>query len=181
MAAEPAAAMPDFGLTRTMQVCGPIYNINTTKGAGLGIAQGVLGVTPFYWDANDASRAFSHRYGARSRNHAMPDDMQAGMYSATAHLIKAVAAGIDPADGRAVVAAMKAVPTDDPIYGPGRIRFDGRKLHPVYLFTTKTRAESKGEWDFYRILATIPADEAFRPEAEGNCQMARGYAWCGMI
>lgn len=160
----------EFGLTRTMQVCGPIYNINITKGVGLGIAQGV---TPFYWDANDATRAFSRRYGARSKSHAMPNDMQAGMYSATAHLIKAVAAGIDPADGRAVVAAMKAAPTDDPIYGPGRIRADGRKLHPVYLFTTKAPAESTGEWDFYRILSTIPADEAFRPEAEGNCQMAR--------
>jgi len=163
----------EFGLMQTMQVCGPIYNINITKGVGLAVAQGVLGVTPFYWHANDATRAFSRRYGARSSNHAMPNDMQAGMYSAAAHLIKAVAAGADPADGRAVVAAMKAMATDDPIYGPGRIRADGRKLHPVYLFTTKTPAESKGEWDFYEILATIPADEAFRPEAEGNCPLVK--------
>ncbi len=163
----------EFGLTKSMQVCGPVYNINITKGVGLAVAQGVLGVTPFYWDTNDATRAFSRRYGARSKNGAMPNDMQAGMYSAALHLFKAVAAGADPADGRAVVAAMKAMPTDDPIYGPGSIRADGRKLHPVYLFTTKTPAESTSAWDFYKILATIPADQAFRPMADGNCPLVK--------
>ena len=164
----------EFGLTRSMQVCGPIYNINITKGVGLAVAQGVLGVTPFYWDANDGTRAFSRRYAAQSKNHAMPNDMQAGMYSAAAHLFKAVAAGADPADGRAVVAKMKAMPTDDPIYGPGSIRSDGRKLHPVYLFSTKAPGDSTGEWDLYRILATIPADKAFRPLADGKCPLVAG-------
>ena len=103
----------------------------------------------------------------------MPNDMQAGMYSAALHLFKAVAAGADPADGRAVVASMKAMPTDDPIYGPGTIRADGRKLHPVFLFATKTPAESTGDWDFYKILATIPADQAFRPMADGNCPLMK--------
>ena len=134
----------EFGLNKSMQVCGPVYNINITKGVGLAVAQGVLGVTPFYWDRDEGTRAFSRRYATRSKNHAMPNDMQAGMYSATAHLLKAVAAGADPADGRALTAAMKAMPTEDPIYGPGSIRADGRKLHPVYLFTTKSPAESTG-------------------------------------
>jgi branched-chain amino acid transport system substrate-binding protein len=161
----------EFGITGSMQVCGPIYNINITKGVGLQVAQGVMGVTPFYWDLNDSTRAFSNRYMARQ--HAMPNDMQAGMYSATQHLLKAVAAGADPADGRAVVAAMKAMPTKDPIYGDGRIREDGRKLHPVYLFTTKTPAESKGEWDMYKILSTIPPDQAFRSLADGHCPLVK--------
>jgi branched-chain amino acid transport system substrate-binding protein len=163
----------EFGITRSMQVCGPIYNINITKGVGLEVAQGVLGVTPFYWDMNDGTRAFSRRYAAQSKAGAMPNDMQAGMYSAAAHLIKAVAAGADPADGRAVVAAMKAMPTDDPIYGPGRIRADGRKLHPVHLFITKAPADSTGEWDLYRILSTVPAEEAFRPLADGRCPLVK--------
>lgn len=163
----------EFGLTRSMQVCGPIYNINITKAAGLQVAQGVLGVTPFYWDLNDATRAFSARYQAKEAHHAMPNDMQAAMYSATAHLIKAVAGGADPADGRAVVAAMKAMPTDDPIFGKGSIREDGRKMHPVYLFKTKSPAESKSEWDFYSIEATIPAEKAFRSLADGKCPMVR--------
>ena len=161
----------EFGITKQMQVCGPIYNINITKGVGLDVAQGVLGVTPFYWDFDAGTRAFSERYFARMK--AMPNDMQASMYSATMHLIKAVAGGADPSDGRAVVAAMKAMPTDDPILGKGSIREDGRKLHPVYLFRTKTPAESKGPWDFYEILSTIPADKAFRPLADGKCPMVK--------
>ncbi len=161
----------EFGLTRSMQVCGPIYNVNITKGVGLEVAQGVLGVTPFYWDLNEGTRAFSRRYFAHMD--AMPNDMQAGCYSAMAHLIKVVAAGADPADGRALVAAMKAMPTQDAIYGAGSIRADGRKLHPVHLFTTKTPAESRGAWDLYTILSTIPAEQAFRPLSQGNCPMLR--------
>ena len=161
----------EFGINKQMQVCGPVYNINITKGVGLEVAQGVLGVTPFYWDFDAGTRAFSQRYFERIK--AMPNDMQAAMYSATVHVIKAVAGGADPADGRAVVAAMKAMPTDDPIFGKGSIREDGRKLHPVYLFRTKTPAESKGPWDMYEILATIPAEKAFRPLADGKCPMVK--------
>ena len=96
---------------------------------------------------------------ARDSKHSMPNDMQAGMYSATQHLIKAIAAGADPADGRGVVTAMKRMPTDDVIYGKGRIREDGRKLHDVLLFTTKTPQESKGEWDFLQDPLHHPARE----------------------
>ena len=164
----------EFGLMRTMKVCGGTYNINVTRAAGLQVAQGVLGVTPFYWDYNDATRAFSRRFNARSAKHAMPNDMQAGMYSAAQHLIKVVAAtGVDPADGRAVVAAMKAMPTDDPIYGKGSIREDGRKMQDVYLFQTKTPAESTGDWDYYKVLSTIPAEKAYRPLNGGGCPMVK--------
>ncbi len=163
----------EFGLTRSMKVAGCVYNINVTKGVGLQVAQGVLGVTPFYWDYNDGTRGFSRRYYARSAKHSMPNDMQAGMYSATQHLIKAVAAGADVMDGRAVVSAMKSMPTDDVIYGKGRIREDGRKLQDVYLFTTKSPEESKGEWDFYKIIATIPPDQAYRPISAGGCPMVK--------
>ena len=163
----------EFGLTQTMKVAGCVYNINVTKGVGLQVAQGVIGVTPFYWDYNDGTREFSRRFNARSAKHSMPNDMQAGMYSATQHLIKAVAGGVNVTDGRAVVAAMKAMPTDDPIYGRGYIRADGRKMQDVYLFTTKSPAESKGEWDYYKILATIPADKAYRPMSDGGCPLVK--------
>jgi branched-chain amino acid transport system substrate-binding protein len=163
----------EFGLTQSMQVCGPIYNINVTHGVGLAIAQGVLGVTPFYWDFSEGTRAFAHRFNARDERHAMPNDMQAAVYSAVAHLLKVAAEPVDITDGRALVAAMKARPTDDPLFGPGRIREDGRKLHPVYLFTTKTPAQSRGDWDYYKILSTIPAEQAFRPLAEGHCPLVK--------
>ena len=163
----------EFGLMRTMQVCGPIYNVNITQAVGLGVAQGVLGVTPFYWDMNDGTRAFSRRFAERSPHHAMPNDMQAGMYSAMLHLMKVAATDVDVADGRALVAAMKALPTEDPIYGAGRIREDGRKLHPVYLFSTKTPAESRYDWDYYTILNTIAPEQAFRPMADGACSFVK--------
>jgi branched-chain amino acid transport system substrate-binding protein len=163
----------EFGLTKSMQVCGPIYNINVTHGVGLAVAEGVLGVTPFYWDYNDGTRAFSRRFNARDARHAMPNDMQAGVYSATAHLLKVAAGPVEVADGRALVAAMKALPTDDPLFGPGSIRADGRKLQPVYLFTTKSPAQSSGEWDYYTILSTIPAERAYRPLADGHCPLVK--------
>ena len=162
----------EFGLTRTMTVAGPVYNVNVTDGVGLAAAQGVLGVTPFYWDLTDATRAFSRRYAARQSRHAMPNDMQAGCYAACLHLFKAVAqAGIE--DGAHLVAAMKAIPTSDPLFGEGTIRPDGRKVHPIYLVETKAPAESKYAWDYYKVLSTIPADQAFRPVAAGGCKLVQ--------
>ena len=161
----------EFGINKQMQVCGPVYNINITKGVGLEVAQGVLGVTPFYWDFDAGTRAFSERYFKALKS--MPNDMQAAMYSATLHVIKAVASGADPADGRAVVVAMKALPTDDPIFGRGSVREDGRKLHPVYLFRTKSPAQSTSPWDMYEILSMIPPEQAFRPLADGRCPMVK--------
>jgi len=146
--------------------------VNVTKGLGLAAGQGVLGVTPFYRDQNAGTRAFSARFNADSPKHAMPNDMQAAMYSAVTHVLRATG-GVDPQDGRAMVAAMKAMPADDTLFGQGVIRDDGRKMHPVYLFTTKTPAESTQDWDFYRILATLSADAAFRPLADGGCPLIK--------
>ena len=164
----------EFGLTRRMQVCGPVYNINMAHGVGLGVARGVLGVTPFYWDMTEATRAFSRRFAARHPRRAMPNDMQAGVYAAVLHLLKAVARVGDAGDGQAVVAAMKAIPTDDPLFGQGTIRADGRKLHPVHLVRTKAPGESRGEWDYFESVSTIPAERAFRPLAAGRCASASG-------
>ncbi len=99
--------------------------------------------------------------------------VQAGVYSAVTHYLKAVHALKSDADGAAVVAKMKAMPTDDKLFGKGTIRADGRKIHPMYLFEVKSPAESKGPWDYYKVRATIPADEAFRPMAEGGCPLVK--------
>jgi branched-chain amino acid transport system substrate-binding protein len=141
---------------------------------GLKATQGVYIVTPYYWDLNDGTRAFAARYAARHPRRAMPNDMQAGIYSAVEHYLKAVSTVKESGDGRAVVAAMKAMPTDDPIFGQGRIREDGRKLHPMYLLVTKTPAESKGGWDYFKPVRTVPAEEAWRPLAEGGCPLVKG-------
>jgi len=164
----------EFGLTQKMQVCGPVYNINMAHSVGLDVAKGVLGVSPFYWDLTDATREWSTRFAARHPHHAMPNDMQAGVYSGVVHYLKAVQKLGSAEDGRAVVAAMKAIPTDDKLFGEGTVRVDGRKMHPVYLLQTKTPAESKGEWDIFSIAGTVQADSAFRPLAEGHCSLASG-------
>lgn len=104
----------------------------------------------------------------------MPNDMQAGVYSATTHYLKAVAALGNAQDGKAVVAKMKELPTDDPLFGKGTIRVDGRKIHPVYLYEVKKPAELKGDWDNFKLLSTIPGDEAFRPLLEGGCPLVKG-------
>ena len=101
----------------------------------------------------------------------MPNDMQAGVYSAVLHYLKALDKLGKPEDGRAVVEAMKALPTDDPLFGKGRIRADGRKIHPAYLFEVKKPSESKGPYDYYKLRATVPADQAFRPIDQGDCPL----------
>ena len=164
----------EFGLPASMTIVGPIVNINVIAATGLKAAAGVLAVTPFYWDMNDATRAFAARFAARHPRHIMPNDMQAGVYAAVVDYLKAVKAVGGASNGRAVVDAMKATPTDDPLFGKGSIRADGRKIHPVYLFETKTPAESKSEWDMFKLLSTIPADQAFRPLSEGHCPLVAG-------
>ncbi|MBV9813131.1 MAG: ABC transporter substrate-binding protein, partial [Acetobacteraceae bacterium] len=164
----------EFGLAQTMTIVGPIVNINVIAGTGLAAAQGVLAVTPFYWDFNDATRAFAARFAARHPRHIMPNDMQAGVYAAVLHYGKAVKAIGRADDGAAVVDEMKRLPTDDPLFGRGTIRPDGRKVHPVYLFQTKTPAESTGQWDMFKLVSTIPAAEAFRPLNEGHCPLVSG-------
>jgi branched-chain amino acid transport system substrate-binding protein len=103
----------------------------------------------------------------------MPNHMQAGVYSATLHYLKAVDKLGSPLDGRAVVAAMKAMPTEDALFGKGHIREDGRKMHPMHLLQVKTPAESKSEWDVFKVAATVPAEKAFRPLKEGGCPLVK--------
>ena len=163
----------EFGLTRRMKVAGPVFNVNVVHGVGLGVAQGVLGVSPFYWDRDDGSRAFARRFAARLRTHAMPNDMQAGCYAALLHLFKAVARTGGAEDGAAVVAAMKAIPTEDALFGRGSIRADGRKLHPIYLIEAKAPAESREPWDYFKVIDTISSEQAFRPLEAGQCAMVK--------
>ena len=161
----------EFGLPAKQTIAPLIFGINNVPALGLQAAQGALLVNPFYWDMNDATRKWSREFRKRSHNDAMPNDMQAGVYSAVLHYLKAVDKVGNAEDGKAIVAAMKAMPTDDPLFGQGRIREDGRKLHPMYLFQVKKPGESKEEWDYFNTLGSVPADQAFRPMSEGKCPL----------
>jgi branched-chain amino acid transport system substrate-binding protein len=166
----------EFGLTRNMKIAGLLLSFMEVHALGLDVAQGLVLSEPFYWNLNDRTRAFTTRVRPRMPNNAPPAQVQAGCYGVTMHYLKAVAemgAAAAKADGRAVVAKMKSMPTDDDAFGQGRIREDGRKLHPCYLFEVKTPAQSTGTWDYFNLLATTPAEEAFRPLAEGNCPLVR--------
>ena len=138
---------------------------------GLNRAQGLLLTEAFYWDLDAQTRAWSTRF-ARRHWGAMPTMAQAGVYASVLHYLKAVEA-LKSDDGTAVVAKMKAMPTDDPLFGKGVIRPDGRKIHPMYLFEVKKPSESKGPWDFYKVRAVTPAAEAFRPLSQSDCPLVR--------
>jgi branched-chain amino acid transport system substrate-binding protein len=155
----------EFGIVKGgQQFAGLLVFLTDVHSLGLNTAQGLLLTESFYWDLNDQTRAFSKRFGALHKG-AMPN---AGVYSSVLHYLKAVdAAKTD--DGTKVIAKMKELPTDDPLFGKGSVRADGRKIHPAYLFEVKKPAESKGPWDYYKVRATIPADQAFRPLKEGGC------------
>lgn len=159
----------EFGLMKKQKLVGLVFGLQNVPALGLSTAQGLMTVQAWYWDLNDKTRAFAKRYQARFARHEMPNDMQAGVYTIVLHYLKAVDKIGRAADGKKVVEAMKATPVDDAVYGKGSIRKDGRGLHPVYLTQVKTPAESKGEWDLFKVLATIPADQAFRPLAAGKC------------
>ena len=162
----------EFGLGGKQKLLALIMGQNNVRALGLPAAQGTLLIVPFYWDMNEATRAFAHRFAARHPKGLMPNDMHAGVYASVQHYLKAVAKVGGASDGRAVVAAMKAMPTDDVLFGKGTIRIDGRKIHPMYLFQVEAPAESKGPWDFYKLVSTIPADQAFRPLKDGGCPLA---------
>ncbi len=142
---------------------------------GLKTAQGLMFTETWYWDLNDGSRAWTKRWGQeRNAPGKVPSMNMAGVYAGTLHYLKAVAALGSAADGKAVVAEMKKIPTDDPLFGKGTVRIDGRVLHPAYLFEVKKPEESKYPGDFYHVRATIPADQAFRPLKDGHCPLANG-------
>jgi len=147
--------------------------INDVHGMGLQAAQGLLLTESFYWDMNDDTRAFAKRFAARpGMNGKMPSGNQAGVYASTMAYLNAVAAvGTD--DAGKVVPQMKTFKGKDKLFGDVTIRADGRVIHPVYLFEIKSPTESKYPYDYYKLITTIPADQAFRPIAEGNCPMIK--------
>jgi branched-chain amino acid transport system substrate-binding protein len=163
----------EFGLTQKATLAGFVLTIQNIPALTLQATQGMLTVNAWYWDLNDATRAWSRRYEARFSKHQMPNDMQAGVYSSVLAYLKAVDKVGDSSDGKAVVDAMKANPSDDPIYRKVTIREDGRAMHPVYLLQAKSPAESHEDWDYFKVVAPIPADRAFRPLAEGKCPLVQ--------
>jgi branched-chain amino acid transport system substrate-binding protein len=166
----------EFGITAGGQhFAGMLVFINDVEALGLKTAQGLVLTETFYWDMTDASRAFTKRWQvATGKPGKFPSMVPAGVYSSVIHYLKAVAALKSHGDGRAVVAKMKELPTDDALYGKGSIRADGRKLHDAFLFEVKKPNESKYPGDDYKLRATIPAAEAFRPLKDGNCPLIGG-------
>jgi branched-chain amino acid transport system substrate-binding protein len=163
----------EFGITRSGQNLAALLAFITDVNAlGLPTAQGLIMTEAWYWDLNDANREFAKKFAPQFKG-VHPTMVHAGVYSAVTHYLKAVEALKSDADGKAVVAKMKEMPTDDKLFGKGTVRADGRKIHPMYLFEVKTPAESKGPWDYYKLRATIPAEEAFRPMAEGGCPLVK--------
>ena len=161
----------EFGIVKAGQnLAGLLVFLPDIHALGLQTAQGLIFTETFYWDLNPQTRAFTKRFSALSPRNLYPSMIHAGMYSAVTHYLKAIEA-IKTDDGTKVIAQMKKMPTDDPLFGKGSIRADGRKLHPAYLVEVKKPSESKGPWDYYKIRATIPANEAFRPEKDGGCKL----------
>jgi branched-chain amino acid transport system substrate-binding protein len=164
----------EFGIVKGGQnLAALLIFISDVKALGLPTAQGLVFTEAWYWDLNDANRDFAKRFAPRNKG-IHPSMIHAGVYSAVTHYLKAVTALKSDADGKAVVAEMKKTPTDDKLFGKGTIRADGRKIHPMYLFEVKKPEESKGPWDLYKLRATIPAEEAFRPISEGKCPLVSG-------
>lgn len=162
----------EFGIVKGGQnLAGLLVFLPDVHSLGLDKAQGLLLTETFYWDLNDQTRAWSKRFAA-AHGGKYPSADHAGVYSGVIHYLKAVdAAKTD--DGTKVVAKMKELPTDDVLFGKGVVREDGRKIHPAYLFEVKKPSESKAPYDYYKVLATIPANEAFRPLSEGGCPLVK--------
>jgi branched-chain amino acid transport system substrate-binding protein len=166
----------EFGVARTKKLAALLIQVRGVRALGLETAQGLRWSESYYWDLNDRTRAWNDRVKGKTPNGVWPNMTQAGDYGVTLHYLKAVAdmgVAAAKADGRAVVDRMKAMPTDDDCFGPGKIRMDGRALHPVYLLEAKTPSESKQSWDVAKVIATTTMDEAWRPLEDGNCPLAK--------
>jgi len=161
----------EFGITQAGQkLIALLQEITDTHSLGIAATQGLIVTDGFYWDMNDETRAFSKRFNERVGH--MPTMIQAGLYSATMHYLKAIEAiGTDEAPK--VMAQMRATPINDFFAKNGKIRIDGRMVHDMYLFEVKKPQESKGEWDLYKLIATVPGDEAFRPLDKGGCPLVK--------
>ena len=164
----------EFGITQGGQkLAALLIFISDVNALGLPVAQGLQFTETYYWDLNDDTRAFADRFSQKQKNHAKPTMVQAGVYSSIRHYLKAVEEMGSPDNGAAVVAKMKSMPTDDQAFGKGSIREDGRKIHPAYLLQVKKPEESKYPWDYATVVATIPADEAFRPLSQSECPLVK--------
>src|SRR5688572_5669816 len=160
----------EFGIVKGGQnLAGLLVFLTDVHGLGLDKAQGLIFTETFYWDLNDQTRAFTKRFAAANGGK-YPTMVHAGVYSSVLHYLKAVAA-LKSDDGTKVIARMKEMPTEDSLFGKGTVRADGRKVHPAYLVEVKKPAESKGPYDYYKIRATIPSDQAFRPMDQGDCPL----------
>ena len=163
----------EFGIVAGGQnLAGLLVFITDVHALGLQTAQGLIFTEAWYWDMNDANRAFAKEFEAANKGN-KPTMVQAGVYSAVMHYLKAVHELGSDADGAKVVEKMKSMPTEDKLFGKGTIRPDGRKIHDMYLFEVKKPEESKGPWDYYKLRATIPANEAFRPIDQGECPLVK--------
>jgi branched-chain amino acid transport system substrate-binding protein len=164
----------EFGITAGgTKMAALLMSLDEIHGLGLNVAQGLYGTVSFYWDMNDGTRAWTKRFVARDHGK-YPTMHHAGVYAGVLHYLKAVDALQDDTDGVKIVDKMKEMPTDDPLFGKGVIRVDGRKTTPAYLVQVKKPSESKYPWDYYKIIQTIPADQAFRPLNEGGCYLVKG-------
>lgn len=162
----------EFGITQAGQsLAGLLIFITDVHALGLETAQGLMLTESFYWDLNEGTREWSDRFAKRNDG-AMPTMVHAGVYSGVLHYLKAIAETQDT-DAGTVMAAMKAMPTSDPLMGEGELRADGRKIHDMYLFRVKAPEESEGAWDYYELEYTIPAEDAFRPLDEGGCELVQ--------
>jgi branched-chain amino acid transport system substrate-binding protein len=163
----------EFGIVQGGQkLAGLLVFITDVHALSLKVAQGLILTEAWYWDQTDGNRAFSAEFEKANKGN-KPTMVQAGVYSAVYHYLKAVHEMKSDADGAAVVAKMKSMPTEDALFGKGQIRADGRKIHDMYLYEVKSPAESKGPWDYYKLRATIPADQAFRPIDQGDCALVK--------
>ena len=162
----------EFGITQAGQsLAGLLIFITDVHALGLETAQGLVLTEAFYWDLNDDTRAWSKRFAEQNGGN-MPTMVHAGVYASVMHYLKAVEA-TGGKETAALMDWMKANPSQDPLFGEGTIRADGRHVHDMYLFKVKSPAESKGPWDYYNLMATIPAEDAFRPLAEGGCDLVK--------
>jgi branched-chain amino acid transport system substrate-binding protein len=165
----------EFGIVKGGQkLAALLLFLTDVKAIGLETAQGLNFTETFYWDLNDQTRAFSKKFAARMKNNAPPTMVQAGVYSGLIHYFKALEAlGGNAHDGIKVVEKMKSIPTDDPLFGKGEIQPNGRTIHSAYLFEVKKPSESKGPWDFYKLIGTVPGDQAFTPLSESKCALLK--------
>ncbi|HWK44861.1 MAG TPA: ABC transporter substrate-binding protein [Stellaceae bacterium] len=160
----------EFGITQHQSIAALLMQLTDVHALGLPAAQGLYLTEPFYWDLNDQTRAFAKRFAAK-REGRMPTANQAGVYSAVLQYLKAMAA-VDTEETAPILAKMRSAPMADPLFGTTTLRVDGRAVHDMYLFQVKAPSASKADWDYYELLQTIPAQDAFRPLSEGHCPLA---------